>query len=51
MLRPDFDSSPFYRSHMRDPRGRGSWAFSFEPSPNNVDRPQPATRRVHRDKP
>jgi hypothetical protein len=30
MIRVSFDDSPFVRSHMTAPRGRGSWAFSFE---------------------
>lgn len=25
-----FNTAPFVRSHMVEPRGRGSWAFSFE---------------------
>jgi hypothetical protein len=25
-----FDSAPFVRSHMKQPKGRGSWAFSIE---------------------
>lgn len=32
----DIDDSPFVRSHMRAPRGRGSWAFSLQPSPSDV---------------
>ena len=25
----EIDDSPFIRSHMRSPRGRGSWAFTI----------------------
>jgi hypothetical protein len=25
-----FDTRPFVRSHMKEPRGRGSWAFSID---------------------
>lgn len=32
----EIDSSPFVRSHMKDPRGRGSWAFSLEANPRDV---------------
>jgi hypothetical protein len=29
-IRVSFDTAPFVSSHAREPRGRGSWAFSFE---------------------
>ena len=32
----DIDPSPFVRSHMRNPSGRGSWAFSLQPYPRDV---------------
>ena len=32
-VRLDFDTSPYFRSHLREPRGRGSWAFGFTPNP------------------
>ena len=28
--RPAFETSTFTRSHMRAPRGFGSWAFAFD---------------------
>ena len=32
----DIDPSPFYRSHLRNPSGRGSWAFSLQSNPRDV---------------
>lgn len=32
----DIDSSPFVRSHARDPKGFGSWAFSLQADPRDV---------------
>jgi hypothetical protein len=32
----DIDDSPFRRSHMTSPKGRGSWAFAMEPNPRDV---------------
>ena len=29
-VRVVFDTAPFVRSHMREPKGRGSRAFAFE---------------------
>ena len=26
-----FDTAPYYRSHRKEPRGRGSWAFGTAP--------------------
>lgn len=34
----EIDDSPFVRSHMKAPRGFGSWAFSTEPNPKDVCR-------------
>ena len=31
-----FDNRDFERSHMRQPRGRGSWAFGFGCVPDDV---------------
>lgn len=31
-----FDNSPFVRSHMALPKGRGSWAFALEERPDDV---------------
>lgn len=28
-IKIEFDTAPFYRSHMKDPKGRGSWAFDL----------------------
>lgn len=33
----EIDSSPFRRSHIRAPRGRGSWAFATTPNPRIED--------------
>jgi len=30
MVKVYFNTRPFVTSHMRQPRGRGSWAFAFE---------------------
>lgn len=36
MSKISFDTSEFQRSHLRTPRGRGSWAFTFgNRTPNN----------------
>lgn len=29
-MRVYFDTTPYRASHLREPRGRGSWAFEFE---------------------
>ncbi len=29
MPKVSFDTAPYVRSHMKPPRGRGSWAFCF----------------------
>ena len=29
-----FNDSPFRRSHLHTPRGRGSWAFADRPNPD-----------------
>lgn len=36
MTKIDIDNSPFVRSHMRNPSGRGSWAFSLQANPRDV---------------
>jgi hypothetical protein len=33
----DIDATPFIRSHMRNPRGLGSWAFATDPNPRIED--------------
>jgi hypothetical protein len=33
-MQVEFNTRPFFRSHMREPRGFGSWAFEFEDSPD-----------------
>jgi hypothetical protein len=32
----EIDDSPFVRSHMKGPKGYGSWAFSLERNPRDV---------------
>lgn len=34
----EIDDSPFIRSHMKSPRGRGSWGFSLQPNPRDAVR-------------
>lgn len=32
-MKVEFTTRPFLLSHMKEPKGRGSWAFEFEDSP------------------
>ena len=36
MPKVEFDTSEFEFSHGRKPRGRGAWAFWFQPNTDNV---------------
>lgn len=31
-MKPEFDTTPYFRSHRKEPRGYGGWVFGPEPN-------------------